>query len=159
MNGILDLVLAHTYTRVDALRRLRILKQLLEGRLFGLDQQPELIPQDSVWLNQLDTKIYNFFNRQNLYSLIDEVEKFIKQVLTLTIYLPFELPDTELIALGEYLRKDYGKNFLVEIKFDSNLIGGCSLIWKSILKDYSLKKRMEDSREVILGNLKQSLKK
>lgn len=153
-----DLLLAGTYTRMDALRRLRILKQLLESRLFGSISQPTLSPDDSVWISGVDENLFGFFTRENLYKLCDDMEDRIKKIEVLTVYLPFELPERELVNLGEHLRKDYGKNFLIEIKFDPGLIGGCSLVWHSIMKDYSIKKMMEDQQGVILNNLKQMLK-
>ncbi len=61
----------------------------------------------------------------------------------LHLFLPRGLPDGELEKIVGKLRKSYGPKFLVEIKFQGDLIGGCAMSYKGVYKDYSIKNKLK----------------
>lgn len=156
---LVETFLQNTFAYSDMLRRIRLLREYLTNKLFSLAKLPaDIYQDDTMWLTALDKKFIEAFNQQNLQQMLDDMEKTLKSLPFLIIYLPFELPNHEMIRLGKYLRSQYGKNFLMDIKFDSDLIAGCSLVWNGIYKDYSTKKQLENKKSEILSFFGQSIK-
>lgn len=54
-----------------------------------------------------------------------------------------ELPKREKQNLLAQVRRLMGKQILLELKCDSQLVGGCTLSYQGVSKDYSLKVRLE----------------
>ena len=75
------------------------------------------------------------------------------------IFIPFELPEEGMAALGQRMRRLFGKNFLAEIKLDPNLLAGAALVWDGVYKDYSLREKIEDNRERIIKTLREGMKR
>lgn len=148
---LLDYILSDTYTQTDALRRLRLIKYLALQKLFGSskEKEEEISPEDSAWLSTQD-KTLALLTRENVYEETEAVTDKILSINPLVVYLPFELLYQEVQKLGRRLRTTYGKNFLVEVKIDPNLIAGCALVWNGIYKDYSLRQKIQEQKEKIL---------
>jgi F0F1-type ATP synthase delta subunit len=163
---LLDKILERTFTKPQALSRLRVLKDLALTHLFEetskkeAEEKPVQSPaQETVWIVSLGTDIYKNFTRDNVYQIFNEVETEIKKINPVIVYLPFELPDTELTQLGQYFRRDYGKRLLIDVKLDPSLIAGTALVWNGIYRDYSLRKKINDNRQLIIKTLKESIVK
>lgn len=65
-------------------------------------------------------------------------KKEIWAIEPLHLELAIELTADQLKEMVTKLRKDYTKNFLVEITTNPNLIGGAKVSYKGVLKDYTL---------------------
>lgn len=156
MNEILDKVLEDTFTIYEARKRLRNLKNFLVNKLFAQgSKQDELNQEDLDFLNSLDEKFLSNFNKINLYQVFDALEESLNKISPLVIYLPFEIGHKESFQIGIWLRKNYGKNFLFEVKFDPSLIAGCALVWNGIYKDYSLKAKIAENQVQIIAKFKE----
>ncbi|MCL4398032.1 F0F1 ATP synthase subunit delta [Patescibacteria group bacterium] len=79
----------------------------------------------------------------------DKAREEIKTIEPLYLYLPAQVPEENLQSIVGKLRRDYGDRFLIEIKIDPALLGGCALSYKGIYKDYSLKAKLEKNREAL----------
>lgn len=158
---IVDRILLGTYTYTDALRRVRTLKQYLLNQVFAsaLKNFSAESEADNAWLSGLGAEVFSLFTQQNIYLLSDQIEQSIKKITPLIIYLPFEIPQGEVVRVGMKLRQDYGKHFLVEFRIDPNLIAGPAFVWNSIYKDYSVRSRIEQNRQQILDIIKGYLEK
>ncbi len=86
---------------------------------------------------------------KNQEEIFTKAKAEIAAIEPLHLLLPRELPDGELEKIVGKLRKSYGPNFLVEIKFQGDLIGGCTMSYKGIYKDYSLHNKIVQNREKI----------
>ncbi len=160
VEDLLNQVLAETHTQTAALRRLRALREMLTRRLFSNSQDLSVTdPDDLNWLYKLGENFFAKFNQKNIYDLIDYLENEIKNARVLIIYIPFSLPETELVKLSNKLRATYGPNFLIETKLDPQLIGGCALVWQGIYKDYSIKQKIKNNQENILTTFRQYFKR
>lgn len=160
---LLNQLLKDTYTEITALRRLRVLRAVITAKLFTregvkLEEISEESSQDQFWINSLDKNFWENFSRDNVYHLFDDLQKELAAIQPLTIFLPIELPPAEINRLGQYLRESYGANFLMEIKYDPNLIAGPALARKGIYRDYSLHQKMVENRQSILESIKKQLK-
>lgn len=166
MPNLLDMILEGVYTQTDSLRRLRLLKEQTTVKIFGgsKDQTPnspipsDLSDEEQGWLDKTMADISSSINKNNLYQAFNGLEKEIKSIEVLAVFIPFEMPKDEVARLGMYLRQTYGKNFLMELKFDPKLVAGTALSWKGIYKDYSLHQRMLDNQTQILQTLKKYIK-
>lgn len=153
MNNILYKFLETTYYKSQITKRFNALKGFLQNKFFN-SPQSNLNPEDSQWLNSLGEDFLKNFTKLNIYQTLSKLEKDIKVLQTLTIYLSFEMPDEEKDKLGSYLRQNFKKDLIFEIKLDPNLIGGAAFSWKGIYKDYSLRSRIDQNHEQILSSLK-----
>ena len=161
-NNILSLFLNQTYYKSQITRRLKVLKGFLENKFFNSPKH-EVSPEDTAWLQSLGEDFYNSeavsssayknFTKLNVYQILAKLEKDIKELQTLTVYVPFEMPDAEKDKLGAYLRANFKKDLIFEIKLDPELIGGTALTWKGVYKDYSLRARIDQNNEAILASL------
>jgi len=154
---LLDQILKETYVKHQALLRLHALKEVTLHRIFSRKALPKdpsyLTDRTAAWLDSLDQTIYKQFDRNNAYKIFEETEKELKAIPSLIIYLPFELPDDEVNHLGKYLRQDYGKNFLIDILIDPELVAGAAFVWKGDYKDYSLRQKIDENKSQILYHL------
>ncbi len=161
---LLDQILRDNFTPTSCLRRLHLLKDLMAKKLFQKDQvlkKSELLllgKEDADWINTIDKSLLDELNGKNYDQIFQSVEEKIKQIQPLTIFVPLAFSNDQVIEIGLYLRRTYGSNFLMETKIDPSLIAGAALSWKGIYKDYSLKKRMEDQKPLVLNALKQYIK-
>lgn len=157
MNDLVDLVLKDSFTHSQALKRLGLLKDFLNGKVFGKEESDlsAYSPSDRRWLDTLDKNNLAQFNQENIHTLFEQAEKVIKEITPLSVILPFELPERETIELGARLRRDYGPHFLFEVKLDPKLIAGPAFIWKGVYKDHSVKTKIEAQKQQILQIFKQ----
>lgn len=150
--------LANTFTYTDALRRSSLLKQYLINRLFTISTIPlEMYEKDAAWITGLTPEFHSFFNQQNVYKLLEGLEQKIKQMEYVTLYVAFEIPYHEVIRIGRFLRENYGPNFLMELKLDPNIIGGCTLVKNGVYKDFSVRQKIQDNKAKILEVFKERL--
>lgn len=156
---LLNKILIGTYTMTDALRRIRGVRQFILNQLFAskISEFNAENSADAAWLSGLGADFYKEFTQSNVYSRVDNIEAELKKISPLVLYLPFEIPGGEIVRVGMKLRGSFGPNFLLEFRIDPNLIAGCALVWKNIYRDYSLRQKINDNREKILGMLKSEL--
>ncbi len=150
-NQILSLILKNTYTLHDLKHRLRILKAVVEQKLFGTNTAAlTFSPEETSWLNSLGSEFIAQFNEKNVYTLFGAAEKAIENTEAVILYLPFQADQATVNQLGSWFRQNLTNNLLFDIKLDPNLIGGCALVRGGIYKDYSLKSKIYDQRDKIL---------
>lgn len=150
---ILDVILTNTYTLPDLKHRVRILKEVLENRIFG-GSDLKLAAPDSNWVETLAKDFLSQFNKDNLYQLFDSMDETINNIPPLVIYLAFEPNEETKAQISQWLRSNLTKKFIFEIKLDPSLIGGAALVWQGVYKDYSLRTKIEVQKEVILTEFK-----
>lgn len=164
---MLDKLLTNTYTKTDALKRLRLLKEFVILKLFGGGEQKFTL-EDLAWLEsflgknpQEATKdeLFKNFQPNSVYHDFEDLENSIKNIQTLTIYLPISLPLENIVEIGKYLKESYGPNFLIDLKYDPTLVAGAALAWKGIYKDYSIKQKLQGNHEQILNLIKDMMHK
>lgn len=148
-----DKILTSVYTFHDLLDRLQFLKTYLKIKIFG-GKEENFSSQDMIWLAGLGKDFLEDITKDNLDQTFADLEKKIKIVKPLVVFVPNELPSEVIRDIVVKLRRDYGPNFLVDLKVDPNLIAGCALVWNGIYKDYSLRGKMTEMRTEVLSILK-----
>lgn len=152
-NQILIKFLEKNYYRAQITSRLNLLKNYLQKQFFNSPGSP-ISTKDTEWIKSLGEDFFKNFTKLNVYQVLAKLEKDIKSAQTLTVYLSFEMPDNEKDKLGAYLRANFKKDLIFEIKLDPNIIGGAALSWKGIYKDFSLRARIDQNHQAILSSLK-----
>lgn len=160
MDEIFSTILNETFTLTQLKLRLRILKSHLLNTFFGSDSPAEPLNQlDLDWQSSLPKTFYQHFNKDNVYDIFKDLESSLNQLQVLTIYLVFEGSDQISKELGTVARKTFNKpSLLLDIKYDSRLIAGCSLVWKGVYHDYSLISKIEGKKAEILQSFKKFLR-
>lgn len=158
-SNIVSQFLAKTYTKTQAYKRLRILKDFLNYKYFqggaGVTNLKELTdgfyrdyskenydPEtltDIGFLSELPESFYSVFSKENINSSLTLIEKEIEIDNNVTIYIPFEMPKDDMEDVGMWFKKNFGENTLFELSFDPSLIGGCALSYKGHYRDFSIK--------------------
>lgn len=152
--NLLEAILSNTFIKNQAEKKVMVLKDYLLDNLFAQGKKTAT----DEWVTSLDKKVLESITPQNVYSVFDKMEADIKAIEPLVLYLPYELPETEIVQIGTSLRSDYGASFLIEITIDPNLIAGCALSFKGIYKDYSLKQKIADNKQAILETFRKYVK-
>lgn len=159
MNESLITILKNTYSINQLKHRLNILKSYLLKAFFGNLETTPISRDDLNWLNSLPEQFYQQFNKDNVYTIFDELEGLSLKLTPLSIYLTFEPDDATLTQITTHARKTFGDSMLLlDTKFDPKLIAGCTLVWKGVLHDYSLRARIEERKVEILANFRKFLR-
>lgn len=161
---LLDYILQDTFIKTLALKKVIGLKDYFLDTIFSLSKQepPQTQitedPEITTWVLSLNPSLLTGINQQNIYAVFDRMEKSIKAIEALVLYLPYELPKENIAEIGQQLRKDYGHNFLMDIQIDPNLVAGIALSYKGIYRDYSVKQRISDNKQAILATFRKYIK-
>ena len=152
MDDLLKAILTNTYTLQALHKKLRFLKDYYSTQFFN--QQGLIFDQkDLDWLNSLG-ETSKQFTADNLDTILEQLDQRIEKLDQLTIYFAIDLPQNKLDEVVQKIRQQIKPEVLVNAKIDPSLIGGCAMVWKGIYKDYSLKKKIEDSKNQIIEQFK-----
>lgn len=160
MNELLSILLEATYSLTSLKHRLRILKSNLLKTFFGgEDQALSLTPQDLNWLRSLPDSFYRKFTKDNIYQILDDMEKEIPNLPTLTMYLTFEPDEATLVQIGSVARRNFNSpSLILDVKLNLDLIAGAALVWKGVYKDYSLRAKIETRKLEIFEGFRKFLR-
>ncbi|MEK7565644.1 MAG: F0F1 ATP synthase subunit delta [Patescibacteria group bacterium] len=123
MNFITKKILAEAITRPEALEMLGDFRSKAEAGVFKKDGEK----QDGI-------------TKDNIYEVFKEAEEEIKGRETLVVTLGVEFGKEDLQKIGEKIKGD----FLLEFRYEPELLGGAKLAWKGQEKDYSLRKKLQE---------------
>lgn len=159
MDEVLNAILKDTYTKAQLKHRLVILKSYLLKAFFGAYKTPMLDSSDLSWLSSLPKLIFKNFNKDNVYKIFESIEGMQETLSSLTVYLPIEATENICLQIGSYARKTFrSTTMLLDTKYDPALIAGAAFVWKGVYRDYSLRAKIEERKEEILGSFKKFLK-
>lgn len=157
-NTLFQKILETTYTKRQLERRIKSLQFYISNRLFAPGNaqiQESVEEQELYWIVSLGEEFYENFTKENMDKLLKEFMAEADKIEPMTIFVACSLPDADLEMLGVKLRKKYGSDFLLDVRHDSELIGGAAVVWKGVYQDYSIKKRIADNRDQILERIKE----
>ena len=168
----MNIILPKSHTKTQALRHLRILKDFINFKIYDKPEVTNLeaqlsefekklrskpyesyIDDDVVFLKSLDPQFYNSFNSENIKSELESLDKSLEGAKLIHVYIPFEMPEPEILKLGNWIKLNLGEETLFDLIFDQSLIGGCAISVNGIYKDYSLKQKIEENKKQVLETL------
>lgn len=156
MNDLLQAILTNTYTLQALHKKLEFLRQYYSAQFFN---QAGLTfdEKDLLWLKSLGEQAEQF-NANNLNITLETLDKKVEALDQLTMYFAVDLPQERLDEVVKKVRQNIKPDILVDVKIDPSLLGGCTLVWKGIYKDYSIKKKIEDNKTEVMEQFKNLLK-
>ncbi len=159
MQDLIQPFLKDNYSIQQIRMRMNVLRTYLLSKFFKPGAAPEVLsPADQTWLDSLGKDFLAHFTETNVNQELDNLDKTFRQLQLLVIYVPVELPDQEINRLGSWVRTNFSKDLVIDIKFDGALIGGAALSWKGIYHDLSLRAVIEKDQAAITENLKKYLR-
>lgn len=168
----LQILLINTFTKNEMLRRLRMLSDLINYKIFKLGNTSDLkkvfeavkleysqqsfhphFEADLEFFEGLSENFYAGFLPEHASTQLEAIEKQVSETKIILIYVPFEMPEIEIQKLGKWFKQNMGPLILFDLVFDPSLIGGCALSLNGIYKDYSLKQKINDNKSLVLEQL------
>jgi hypothetical protein len=176
MDSNIDLIkpiIISSITKNQAIRRVRIVKDFTNYILFENSHEGDFkkalsdyserrqrkhltnshSPEDLLFVESLGRDYFAKFTAQNVNEIFSNIEEKLNEGKIITLYIAFDIPETELKNIGSWCKNSYGELTLLEISFDPNLIGGCALSYNGVYKDFSLRQKIYDNRIPILESL------
>ncbi len=146
MNNNLSLILKHTYTKPDLHRRLRLVREYLEGKLFagasetlaGFLSANGATQEDVIEMAYWGDEFFTQFSRENVYAKLKVLADEANELPILSLYVSYEPNSYETGQLGEWCRKNVDPKLLLELHIDPIILGGCAFVWNGLYRDYSL---------------------
>lgn len=158
MNNLTKTLVESSYTKKQALSRLELIRQTVQSKLFTSKPPTQNKSSDQTWLNSLPSEVLNEFTKDNSSKLLDSSKQELESIKLLIVYLAFDPEADSIDQIGKWVKSNVSKDMLIEVKISPELIAGCTLSYNGILKDYSIKSRIDQNRAEVLKNL-QSFKK
>lgn len=163
---LLETIVATTYTKVDAYRRIRVWREFLEQKYFGKGKKTVLLEYlkkkdvsvgDIEAIDSWGSAFYDSFDKDSAYELTDILTESLKSLALISIYIPFEATDADHKRFGEWVRANIDKYALIEIHVDTQVFGGCAVSVDGRYYDFSLRHRLEQHTAEIHGILSKYL--
>ncbi len=156
---ILDEILKDTYTLETFKKRFQALKRKLESALFESKEKIESLNAQDDWAQRFDKELFSQITSSSFTSISQYIDKYLSGLNILSIYFVFMPDPDQAKEIGEWIRKALGDpGIIFDAKVDPALIGGCALVYKGIYKDLSLRARIFEKKEVLLGEFKKYFK-
>jgi len=164
MDNNLNILLASSFTKPQVIKRLSLLHDFLNYWLFASNLPLEKAlaefskkDLESKLIGSFSINFFKQFNSQNVTQLLKDLNDQVNKFQLLTITIPVFLPEHEVIRIGHYLRTNFNSKFLIELKVDPSLIAGAALTYGGNYRDYSLKAKIAENRNVIIEDVKKGL--
>lgn len=160
-----DQIFATTYTKPVLLRKLRILKELINYKVFKAPQadghlllehfrQQSSLYQEQSWLEKF-LPLIEQITASNIDPIIQTLENLSQSVQMIILYTPFSMPEDYQEKVGSWIKQNLGSNFFIDLSVDPELIGGCAISYKGIYRDESLSALIKRQETDIIASLKE----
>lgn len=144
---LLSTILKTSYTKPDVLRRLRLYRSFLEHGFYraGSKKLRDFLTRAKATSADVESitgwgeEFHRCFTKQNAYTLLNLITSAVGEVPTISLYLPYDPPPSEVTKLGQWFRVYVANNVLLDVHSDPGLLGGCAFAWKGYYRDYSLR--------------------
>ena len=121
----------------DCLYNKRIDLDKKMGELFSFELKEKI--KAYSWQEQV-----NLNDPESFGKFLTNLRNHIKNMPVVTIKIAFN-PDDEIVKeVCNWFVENFGKNVLVDLVYDKNLIAGAVIIFNESSKDFSLKKKIEE---------------
>lgn len=163
-NGLSDLAFALITEQVATLgevnKAFRCLKASCESSIYESD--PKAVPTkttgDTLYdpeeqiYQQLAEKIArelkeNGLTAQNFRALFEGLRSKIEKSNKLIVYLAFVADKRQQSELVATAKLSIHEKFMIDFKYDPDLVAGCAFVWKGQYRDYSLRQRIRANQE------------
>jgi ATP synthase delta (OSCP) subunit len=158
---ILDLLLNTCFTSTEIRRRASLVKNFYAKLIY---QNPKPRPQDFFtnpldwqWFLTYQTLLYQTLNDPRTKSSLVELDSKINSIKTLTMFTAIPIPEDSLDSIAFKLRRVLDPHLILENRVDPDIIGGCILIKDGIVKDYSLRNKINGLKTNLKKNFQEAV--
>lgn len=96
-------------------------------------------------------------NQISVKRKIDELTKQLRTLKSIQLTIAFQPDEATITQFSDWVKNNISKNLLIDLQFDTSIVGGTLIIAGGIYKDYSVRKnlanRFQIQREEIMGLL------
>ncbi len=143
---LLSLIKTKAYAE-EIIEKIDQLRESLYNKRVDLDKKmnelfsPELKEKikSYSWQEQI-----NLNDPESFGKFLIELRTYIKNMPTVTIYIAVEATEEIASEISTWFVEHYGKNIVLDLICDRSLIGGAKIIFNSVEKDYSLRKKIAE---------------
>lgn len=168
---IIGRLLPYTYTRNQAIKRLRLIKEFLNFAFFtnqtGDDFNTLFEKFKSKYLREnalsdikelnfihsLGVSFFKLFTPATLHLQLEQLEEQLLKNKTITLHIPFDLPDESVQELGVWFKQNLDATVLFNVVLDPTLIAGCAISFNGNYRDYSIKSKLKNTHTEVLNLL------
>ncbi len=93
----------------------------------------------------------------NVYEKFAKAEAEIRAIETLTLIVSAEIPDQELEKIYNQIKPLIKTPFLLDLRIEPGVLGGVAFVWQGKIKDYTIKAKLEEKRELIRATIRKVL--
>jgi hypothetical protein len=162
MNQTQDLfsLLFSTSSTLTQLRRRANLVKSFYGKYIYENPKPHpqdffTNPLDWQWFLTYQNPLYQSLSSHSAKKDLVDIDSKIKALTPITCFTAIQIPEDGLDRLTFRFRNEFGPGTILETRVDPNIIGGCVLIKRGIVQDYSLRKKINSIKPQILHQLQE----
>jgi F0F1-type ATP synthase delta subunit len=164
---VLEILCTGTFTTADMRRRVKILsKSFFEYVFFKdsttivLDSLQEYIvskssDSDKNILFQVLPVAVAEINVSNIERYFTKLKEEIGLLEVLPLYLPTELPETEIFKISIWCRKQISPHILLDVHIDESVVGGCAFVHDNKYYESSFRRLIVKHPDIITGIIDQ----
>ncbi len=130
-----DEVVDHMDELKDSLYNKRIDLDKKMSQLFSFEMKEKIMAYS--WQEQI-----NLNDPESFGKFLLELRSYVKNMPVVKISIAFEPTDEMVKDISGWFIENYGKNVLVDLCFDKDLIAGAVIEFNQEIKDFSLKKKL-----------------
>lgn len=145
----LTTLVEHTFSHADFAYRIGVLKEFLSFLFFT--EKGDRVTNDTIaafekkghpvaditFLHSLPGSFFEGFTKDSFNDDLDRLAKETEKLPTLSLTMPVMLDDENQKAIGAWVRKELGKNVVLDLASDPEVGVGCEIVWKDQLHDFS----------------------
>ena len=160
-DSVFNLLFQTSFTVNQLFRRANLVKTFYEKYVYGGTQpKPQDFftnPLDWQWFLTYQSPLYQSLSDPGAREELNNLESEMKKVKPITCFTAIHIPEDRLEPLVSRLRQEINPNVILETRVSPEIIGGCVIINKGLVKDYSLRNKISMQKVQILQLLQGAL--
>lgn len=157
----LTTLIEHTFSRADLAYRIGVLKEFLEFLFFKANESR--VSKESIdafekkghavadlsFLRSLPDSFFEGFTKNSFYGELDRLSAAMQKLPMLALTIPVMLDSENRDAIGAWVRRELGKDVLLDLSTDPEIGVGCQMVWHDQLHNFDFDHYLEANREKI----------
>lgn len=154
------LIITDSDTAMSASKKIRLIKQYLEGFFFNerYQRNSEILTAEIIEMNSLTeekeqefvrnikTSYFPFFDQKSFYDVLSGVKNAVFKCPRLSIYTSTHLDSEAKKKISLWCRKNISPTILLEIKYTLSITAGCGILWQMKYHEVSFESIFQEKR-------------
>jgi hypothetical protein len=158
-HDIFTILLKTAFTKVEVLRRIRLLRDFLERKFFVTGGKPVTLEDflkeahvshdDALALEAIEKKLGASFTKDHAYGLTKALSEEVKALPVVGMFLPAEPNEEEMAKVGAWVRENLNALAIIEVHISPSFLGGCAMSYNGMYQEYTLDYFMQKNHNEI----------